>query len=175
MNNMTLENLYELNIALDKQINKIKEEQKKLEEEIKEKKKVCWEEFYDDLLKLSKYSKLLDTNYSINRKEETLGFEVRNGFIVVMSWKHYNCDGKKLNEPKKECYAFRIERDYPFMNLSRSFDYWMPYLEEVIEDWDYYLKETKKNLEEKMIREMKKKIIDTESKQIDLKKEFEKW
>lgn len=171
----TLDMLYELNKNLDKQINNIKAYQNGLEKELAEKKKVCWEEFYDNLIELSKYSKFLDSGYSIYKDGETLGFEVRNGFIIVISWKHYDSNGRKLIEPRTDTYAFSIKRDMPFMATNGSIKFWMKYLIEVIENWDYYLEETEKRLEERMIREMKKKIINTENKQIELENELKKY
>lgn len=170
----TLDMLYELNKDLDKQIKDIKLHQNELEKKLAEKRKVCWEEFYDKLIELSKYSKFLDSGFVINNIGNTLGFEVRNGFIVVISWIHYNCDGRKLIEPRTDTYAFSIKRDEPFI-ANGSIKCYLPYLVEVIENWDYYLEETEKRLEERMIREMKKKIVNTENKQIELENELRKY
>lgn len=170
----TLDMLYELNKDLNKQINSIKAYQNGLEKVVAEKKKVCWEEFYDKLIELSKYSKFLDSGFSINKCGETLGFEVRNGFIVVISWKHYDSNGRKLIEPETNIYAFSIKRDSPFI-ANGNISFWLKYLVEVIENWDFYLEETEKRLEERMIREMKKKIVNTESRQIELENELRKY
>lgn len=171
----TLEMLYELNNNLDRQINNIKAYQNQMEKEIANRKRVCWEEVYDKLVELSKYSVFLDSGYPIrNDDKETLGFEVRNGFIMVISWVHYDSRYGKLAEPRKQTYAFAIRRDRPFI-ADGNIDFWLPYLVEVIDDWNFYLKEIENRLEKRMIREMKKKIVNTESKQVQLENELAKY
>lgn len=169
-----LERLYEMNNVLDAQINRIKASQNELEKEIAEKKKVCWEEMYDKLIELSKYSRFLDTGYSLYEDGRTLGFEVRDGFIMLISWKHYDCDGRRLAEPRTDTYAFSIRRNKPFI-ADGNINFWLKDLIKVIDNWNFYLHEMEKRLEERMIREMKKKIINTENKQIQLENELKKY
>lgn len=167
-----LEKLYKMNIALDKQIDRIKESQNELEKEVIEKKKVAWENMYDKLVELSKYSVYLDTGYC--RCKDTIGFEVRDNFIIIISWKHYDCDGRKLAEPRTDTYACSIERDKPFYT-SGHFSYWMEHLVEIMDDWDYHVEQMEKNLEARMIREMQKKIANTEKRQVELENELNRY
>lgn len=169
MNN--LEKLYEARKALDKVLKDVEIEQSKLIKEITEKRDVGWDRMFSDLYSLRKYSNFIDTGIDLYKnRAETLGFEIRDNEICVLSWKHINFYGNQT-EPKTETYFFSITRDKPFETNSYYKD-WMKYVIYAIENWNEVMKEIEIRLSKQMELEMKKKISDSEEKQIELKKQL---
>ena len=173
--NMTnLEKLYAVSQKLDEQLAEIKAEQEVIKQEIREKRAACWEEMFDDIYSLRKYSKYLDTGIPLyNSGKKTLGFEIRNDCILVISWSHYyEGSSKKRLEPYDETFFFSIYRDKPFDACNSHYKEWMKYVLRAAENWSTVLPEIKKRLEEKLVRDMKKKVAQAEEKQRMLDKDL---
>lgn len=165
-----LEKLYEMNRQLEEQLSDIKHSQSELAKEIETRKKVLWEEMFDDIFSLSKYSKTLDTGFTIH-KGETLGFDIRDNCIVVISWSH-EYENKKRPEPYLDTFYFPMYRDKPFDAEGSHFAYAMEYLVKVAENWKETKEEMIRRLEEKLERDMKKKIDNAIDKQKQLEDEL---
>lgn len=169
MNN--LERLHEANKELDKVLNEIKIEQSKIKNEITEKRNDGWYKMFDDLFSLKKYSRYIDTGINIySNRSETLGFEIREDYICVISWKHVDSNKRPI-EPRTETYFFTIKQDKPFQTRSH-YDRYMEYVILAIENWDDVMEEIEKRLEKKMEIEMKKKITNAEKRQMELEKQL---
>lgn len=169
MNN--LERLYEAKKEFDKALKEIETEQSKMEDEIKEKRNIGWDKMFDDLYVLRKYSNFIDTGVELCKsKSETLGFEIRNDYVCVISWEHFDCDNRPI-EPRTKTYFFDITKDEPFKTDSHYSD-WMKYVITAIENWDEVKKEIEKRLANKMEREMNKKAFDSEQRQVKLEKQL---
>jgi len=170
MNN--LEKLYEANKELDRVLKEVATNQLKIKDEISEKRNNGWNKMFDDLLSLKKYSKFIDTGIQIySGRSKTLGFEIRDNYICVISWKHFDCDRKPI-EPKTETYFFSITRDKPFQTNSH-FGNHMEYVVTAIENWDDVKEEIERRLEKRMEIEMKKKLLKAEQTQTELEKQLE--
>lgn len=168
MNN--LERLYEARKELDKVLKEVEVEQSRIRDEITEKRTIGWDKMFEDLYSLRKYSNFIDTGIGLYKsKKETLGFEIRNDNICVISWIHFNCDGRQI-EPKTETYFFAITKDKPFKPSKADSHYsdWMKYVTYAIENWDEVIKEIEIRLSKRMELEMKKKISNSEQRQIEL-------
>ncbi|MEE1255967.1 MAG: hypothetical protein UHN47_05590 [Lachnospiraceae bacterium] len=160
-----LEKLYEMSKSLDAQLAEINSDQKVIETEIKEKRKTRWEEIFDDILSLRKYSRYLDTGISLYGTDKTtLGFEIRENFIMVISWSHFYDGGGKRPEPYLDTMFFAIYKDKPFYTTSH-YERWMEYVLQAAENWSTVFPEMQRRLEEKMKRDMQKKVIQAEEKQ----------
>lgn len=161
-----LERLYRIKKELDRQLEAVKNEQTILEKAIKDKRESKWNIMFDDLYKLSKYSRYIDTGIKLyNNDSETLGFEVREEFICVISWKH------SYGKSKTDTYFFAIERDKPFYTNSHYKD-WMKYVLKAVENWNDVLVEIEKRLAIKMKNDMVIKLDKTEKKQIELESQL---
>lgn len=158
-----LEKLYEMSKSLDAQLAEINSEQTVIENEITKKRKARWEEMFQDILSLEKYSRYLDTGLPLYKKE-TLGFEIREDFIMVVSWSHFYDNGRKRPEPYLDTMFFAIYKDKPFHTTSH-YATWMKYVLQAAENWSTVLPEMQRRLEEKMKRDMQKKVIQAEEKQ----------
>ncbi|ADZ20217.1 hypothetical protein BJV85_002832 [Clostridium acetobutylicum] len=166
-----LERLYEIRKELDKTLRKIELEQVQLKNEITEKRNIGWNKMFDDLYSLKKYSCFIDTGISLYKcGDETLGFEIRDEYICVISWKHINCDGKRI-EPRTETYFFTIKKQEPFKTdlLYRNY---MKYVIYAIENWNEVKVEIERRLSKRIESEMKKKISNLEKRQNELEKEL---
>lgn len=169
MNN--LERLYEVRKELDKAIKEIETEQSKIKDEIVEKRNIGWDRMFEDLYSLRKYSNFIDTGITLYKsKKETLGFEIRKDYICVISWEHFNCDGRQI-EPRAETYFFTITKDKPFKTDSHYSD-WIKYVTYAIENWNEVMREIEIRLSKQIELEMKKKISNLEQNQIELEKQL---
>lgn len=168
----SLEKLYEARKKLDKVLKEVEIEQSKIQDELMEKRTAGWDKMFDDLYSLKKYSNFIDTGISLYKsKKETLGFEIRDDCICVISWKHADSYDRPI-EPKMETYFFSITKDKPFKTDSHYSD-WMEYVTHAIENWNEVMEEIKIRLSKRMELEMKKKISDSEKKQIKLEKQLD--
>lgn len=164
-----LEKLYETRKELDAVLSEIEVEQSKLESEITEKRNISWNKMFEDLYSLKKYSRSIDTGVELY-KGETLGFEIRNDGIGVISWEHFNGNGKQI-EPRKKTYFFTITQDKPFQ-VNSIYHEWMEYVIKAIENWSEVMKEIEKRLVKRMELEMTKKITVSEQKQTELENQL---
>lgn len=160
----TLEKLYFISQKLDEDLAEIYKGQEELRGKIDDKRTVRWEEMFEDLYKLSKYSCFLDTGIPLYRGE-TLGFAVREKNIIVISWSH-------RPEPALETCFFAIYKDKPFDAHGSHFASWMKYVLQAAENWSEVKQEMEKRLEEKMKRDMAKKMADAETTQKKLEQEL---
>lgn len=168
MNN--LEKLYEMGKNLDKELKTIEIGQAKIEDEITKRRTIGWEKMFEDLYSLRKYSNNIDTGIMLYKSQkETLGFRLCDDYIVVISWEHLNCDGKKI-EPRPHTSFFCITKGKPFE--ANDYKVCMKYVVFAIENWDEVMKEIEKRLSEQMELEIKKKISNLEQKQIELDKQL---
>lgn len=161
----TLEKLYSISQKLDEDLAEIYKGQEELRGKIDDKRTVRWEEMFEDLYKLSKYSRFLDTGIPLYRGE-TLGFEVRDTNIIVISFSH------RYPEPAAETYFFAIYKDKPFDAHGSHYASWMEYVLQAAENWSKVKQEMEKRLEEKMKRDMAKKMADVETTQKKLEQEL---
>lgn len=161
----TLEKLYSISQKLDEDLADIYKGQKELREKIDNKRAARWEEMFEDLYKLSKYSRFLDTGIPLYRGE-TIGFEVRATNIIVISFSHL------YPEPATETYFFAIYKDKPFDAHNSIYERWMEYVLQAAENWSEVKQEMEKRLEEKMKRDMAKKIADAETTQKKLEQDL---
>lgn len=167
-----LEKLYEMSQSLDAQLAEIKTDQTVIENEIKEKRNARWEEMFQDILSLGKYSRHLDTGIPLyNSDKTTLGFEIREDYIMVVSWSHFYDYGGKRPEPFQDTMFFSIYKDKPFHTTSH-YATWMKYVLQAVENWSTVLPEMQRRLEEKMKRDMQKKVVQAEEKQKQLDAEL---
>ncbi len=167
-----LEMLLKAKEELDKILKVVEVEQLKMQDEIKAKKNIGWEKMFDDLYSLKKYSNFIDTGICLyGDKIETLGFEIRDNFICVISWKHFDKWGNKI-EDKQGTYFFTIKKDSPFQAKSGNFADWMKFVVVAIEDWDNVMDEIKIRLAKKMELDMGKSISNSSKKQTELENQL---
>lgn len=180
MNN--LEKLYEARQELEKTLKEVEIEQSKTKNIITEKRNAGWDRMFKDLYSLRKYSSFIDTGIAIGAKKYTLlgfelrggytlGFELRDNCISVISWEHFNCIGEPLSKPNVETYYFTIKKNKPF-EVDSHYSAWMKYVLLAIENWDKTMDEIKLRLSKKMELEMKNRVSELEKNQEMLESEL---
>lgn len=172
-----LEQLYYLEQTVNMVLNTIDQEQQVLEKFVAACKKERWEQFYDDLMKYSKYTKYIDTGSKLkdhNGKLRTFGFEVRKDYICFIDFvHHYNCQIGKM-ESKTDTFYFVFRREQPF-RVDGNLDSYAKYLFEIVENWNSYIPEVERNIEYRMRQRMNDNIQKHIEKQNKLENALERF
>ena len=170
MNN--LEKLLKARQELDNTLKEVEVEQAKIQAEITAKKNSGWDKMFEDLYSLRKYSKLMDSGIRLYQSnEETLGFRILDDGIIVVSIEHFASNGNEIEAREETCF-FEIKKEKPYKAKNNLYYDLMKYVVFAIENWDKTIKEIEKRLEKSMELEMKRKISNSEKKQIELENQL---
>lgn len=171
-----LEQLYAKNQELDKALEKIQEEQKKIEEMDRKLKVQKWNKMFDDLKMLKKYvapRHVLNTGF---QTEDNLvyGFTFQQDEVMFVKASEQN--GKAVTEN----FLFPIIKESPYCMAEPFLTQWQcnrSYLKKlfyIIENWELALHHIQQNLVDELKGNIQEKISRLEKKEIELEKKIGK-
>ncbi|MCD8110859.1 MAG: hypothetical protein LUE14_12345 [Clostridiales bacterium] len=118
-----LEKLYQESRSLDAEVAAAAKMESERQEKFRQERNKRWERMCDDILTLSKYSPLMDTGVPVYKdatvKVETLGFDVYEGNIRMISWLQKDRE-REYDPPKRTTCFFYISRNIPYKNSAPS-------------------------------------------------------